>query len=191
MISPPHFTFIWTEEEQWDRGPVVGTLTWRGEVFNIHSGVTLLGKIPHAGGGQYIKLDHKSISDKHATITYENGTDVMDRQPFLTSYILIFSFPWIFCTILGTFKLADIFSTNGTYVPDSDGEGNTTFRKLGNDFWIIPDNCEIRFGVIKTYFQRTGGMKRETTETEVEQEQEKKFEESTSKIETQKIQLLK
>ena len=92
LISPPHFTFIWTEEEQWDRGPVVGTLTWRGEVFNIHSGVTLLGKIPHAGGGQYIKLDHKSISDKHATITYENGTDVMDRQPFLTSYILIFSF---------------------------------------------------------------------------------------------------
>ena len=69
-----HLTYllIFVEQGERDLGSIVGTLTWRGEVFSLYGGVTLLGKAPYAGG-QYIKLDHKSISDKHATITFEDG----------------------------------------------------------------------------------------------------------------------
>ena len=66
------YVCMYIEEGKMNVGPVVGTLTWKGEEYNLYNGVTLLGKAPYVSG-QYIKLDHKSISDKHATITYEDG----------------------------------------------------------------------------------------------------------------------
>ena len=82
---------------------MVGTLTWKGEEFQLFSGVTLLGKAPYAGG-QFIKLDHKSISDKHATITYDDGMNISKMltsfSSLLLHFILFLSHSFLLCLAL-------------------------------------------------------------------------------------------
>ena len=51
----------------------------------------------------------------------------------------------------GTFTIKDLFSTNGTYVPTE-----KSFEKLSGD-WALNDACEIRFGVVRTFFRDMSG----------------------------------
>lgn len=112
--------------------PVVGELVWRGKSFPLYEGDNLIGR----DNVCEVKIDHKSISGKHAEILIQSTASSSSSS------------------FAGDCTLRDLRSSNGTFLEFP--KGSDKYQKLSvlNNGKSLEDGGKVRFGMVSCTFRR-------------------------------------